>query len=61
MSRPRRAALYARVSTTDQHPEIQLAALRQLAAQRGWEIAGEYVDHGISGSKDRRPAPSGTW
>jgi len=48
-------ALYARVSTSDQHPEIQLHALRQYAAARGVE-AEEYVDAGVSGAKDRRPA-----
>ena len=41
-----RAALYARVSTTDkgQDPELQLAELRQYASQRGWQVVGEYVD-----------------
>jgi len=48
-------ALYARVSTSDQHPEIQLHALRKYAAARGVE-AEEYVDVGVSGAKDRRPA-----
>ena len=50
-----RAALYARVSTQDQEPENQLAELRRYAAARGWETA-EYVDHGVSGSEDRRKA-----
>jgi len=50
-----RAALYARVSTTDQTPENQLVALRTFVAARGWE-ATEFVDHGVSGAKDRRPA-----
>jgi DNA invertase Pin-like site-specific DNA recombinase len=52
----KRVALYARVSTTDQHPEAQLTALREYAAARGLEIAREYVDHGVSGTRDRRPA-----
>jgi DNA invertase Pin-like site-specific DNA recombinase len=51
----KRAALYCRVSTSDQSTALQLDGLRELAARRGWEIQGEYVDHGISGSKDRRP------
>jgi len=34
---------------------MQLEGLRALAEQRGWEIVGEYVDTGYSGSKDRRP------
>ncbi len=50
-----RAALYARVSTLDQEPENQLAELRRYAAARRWE-ATEYVDHGVSGSRDRRAA-----
>src|SRR2546423_13739834 len=50
-----RAALYARVSTVDQEPENQLAELRRYVAARGW-TATEYVDRGVSGAKDRRPA-----
>jgi DNA invertase Pin-like site-specific DNA recombinase len=50
-----RAALYARVSTLDQEPENQLQELRRYAEARGW-TAQVYVDHGISGAKDRRPA-----
>jgi DNA invertase Pin-like site-specific DNA recombinase len=50
----KRAALYARVSTTDQTPENQLQALRAFATARGWSVA-EFVDHGVSGAKERRP------
>jgi DNA invertase Pin-like site-specific DNA recombinase len=50
-----KAALYARVSTLDQEPENQLAELRRYAEARGWTIA-EYIDKGVSGAKDRRPA-----
>ena len=50
----KRAALYMRVSTVDQHPETQLLDLRQLAGQRGYEIVAEYTDR-ISGAKARRP------
>ena len=49
-----RAALYMRVSTVDQHPETQLLDLRQMAAQRGFEIVAEFTDK-ISGVKARRP------
>ena len=55
MTRGTRAAVYARVSTLDQEPENQLVELRQYAEARGW-TATEYVDHGVSGSRDRRPA-----
>lgn len=51
----KRVAIYARVSTKDQDPENQLLELRELAARRGWTVTGEYVDHGVSGAKDRRP------
>jgi DNA invertase Pin-like site-specific DNA recombinase len=50
----KRAGLYMRVSTLDQHPETQLLDLRQMAAQRGYEIVHEYTDR-ISGAKARRP------
>lgn len=50
-----RAAIHARVSTLDQEPENQLAELRRYAEARSWTIA-EYVDKGVSGAKDRRPA-----
>lgn len=53
-----RAALYARVSTTDQEPENQLQELRRYVQARGW-TAAEYVDRGVSGAKDRRPALDG--
>ena len=50
-----KAAIYARVSTVDQQPENQLQELRRYVQARGWS-ATEYVDRGISGAKDRRPA-----
>lgn len=52
-----RAALYARVSTLNhgQDPEVQLSELRQYAEARGYSVAGEYVDVGVSGAKERRP------
>jgi DNA invertase Pin-like site-specific DNA recombinase len=53
----KRVALYSRVSTKNngQDPETQLIALREYAGNRGFAISGEYVDIGISGSKERRP------
>src|SRR5215472_1322278 len=50
-----RAAIYARVSTLDQEPENQLQELRRYTEARGWE-ANEFVDRGVSGAKDKRPA-----
>jgi DNA invertase Pin-like site-specific DNA recombinase len=51
-----RVALYARVSThAGQNPEMQLTELRGYCQRRGWEIAGEYVDVGVSGARERRP------
>jgi len=51
-----RVGLYARTSTSrDQDPALQIEELRQVAEQRGWTVAGEYIDRGHSGAKDRRP------
>ncbi len=50
----KRAALYMRVSTLDQHPETQLLDLHQMAAQRGYEVVQEFTDR-ISGAKAKRP------
>jgi putative DNA-invertase from lambdoid prophage Rac len=50
-----RAAIYARVSTTDQNCELQLVELREYIHRRGWESAGEFVDTGWSGGKASRP------
>ena len=57
VSRSARVALYARVSTLDkgQDPQMQLRELREYAVRRGWKIAGEYCDSGISGAKESRP------
>ena len=50
-----RAAIYARVSTTNQNCEMQLAELREYLRRYGWKNAGEYVDTGWSGTKASRP------
>ena len=54
----KRAAIYLRVSTIDQHTSNQEAELCQAAERAGWEVAKVYKDHGISGAKgrDKRPA-----
>ena len=53
-----RVAVYARVSRFEQDPENQLHELRRYCEARGW-TAVEYVDRGVSGSKDNRPALDG--
>jgi DNA invertase Pin-like site-specific DNA recombinase len=51
-----RAALYARVSTSaGQDPIVQLRELREYCENRGWQIAAEFTDVGVSGAKERRP------
>jgi DNA invertase Pin-like site-specific DNA recombinase len=50
----KRAILYTRISTGDQHAETQLCDLRELAKQRRYEIVHEYTDT-ISGAKSKRP------
>jgi DNA invertase Pin-like site-specific DNA recombinase len=50
----KKAALYCRVSTGDQHLQTQLLDLREMARQRSYQIVGEYSDQ-ISGTKSRRP------
>ena len=51
----KKVAIYVRVSTPDQHVESQLYDLRELAAQRGFEVVHEYEDRGVCGKKARRP------
>ncbi len=54
-SSPRRVALYARVSTSDQAPENQLGPLEAFAQARGWEVT-RFIDPGVSGAREKRPA-----
>ncbi len=59
VKKPKRAAIYARVSTQkNQTPENQIIRLRDVAERAGWEVVEEFVDKGISGAKgrDKRPA-----
>lgn len=52
-----KAVIYARCSTTNgQDPAMQIRELREFCQRRGWELAGEYVDVGVSGAKEHRPA-----
>ncbi len=52
-----RVAIYARVSTINhgQDVSMQTRELQQFAQARGWTLAGEYIDAGVSGAKDSRP------
>ena len=54
MTKPRRCAIYARVSTDEQDESLQLTALQELVSQRGWELKATYIDHGVS-SRSVRP------
>jgi DNA invertase Pin-like site-specific DNA recombinase len=54
-------AVYARASTDTQTVDPQLRDLREFAKNRGWEDLREYVDVGISGAKDSRPAWNQLW
>ena len=49
----KRAVLYMRVSTVDQHPETQLHDLRQMAGQRGYQIVRSIQ------TESAAPRPSG--
>ena len=53
----KRAAVYVRVSTDKQTIDNQVAALRQIAERRGWEVVEQYSDAGISGAKGRDGRP----
>ena len=52
-----KAAIYARVSTANhgQDPHLQIREIAEYSDRRGWTIAGEYVDVGVSGAKEKRP------
>jgi DNA invertase Pin-like site-specific DNA recombinase len=51
-----KVALYSRVSTNEQNAAMQLEELRSYCQRRKWEIAEEFTDTGVSGSKESRPA-----
>ena len=57
MAKMMRAAIYLRVSTSEQTVENQRRDLEAAAAQRGWEIVATFADEGISGSKGRDKRP----
>jgi len=53
-----RLAIYARVSTGEQSPELQLRELRDYAERRGFAVHREYVDHASGDVRRRRRAPA---
>ena len=57
MPKPKKVALYARVSTDGQSTENQLRELRAAIERNGWTIVAEYVDHGICGANGRKDRP----
>jgi DNA invertase Pin-like site-specific DNA recombinase len=57
MAKPKRAALYVRVSTDHQSVENQVRELKQVAERRGWTVEEVYRDAGISGAKGRDKRP----
>ena len=50
-----RTAIYLRVSTPDQKPDLQNDGLRGYAERAGLEIVGDYLDIAVSGRKQSRP------
>ncbi len=56
-SKPKRAALYVRVSTDGQTVDNQRLALEAVCEQRGWQMVQVYADNGISGGKGRNQRP----
>ena len=57
MTKSKRIAIYARVSTDSQSTDNQVRELRQVAERHGWSVVAEFVDQGISGAKGRDKRP----
>jgi putative DNA-invertase from lambdoid prophage Rac len=49
-------AIYGRVSTDGQSTDLQVSELTAYAGRMGWTLAETYLDKGVSGTKDKRPA-----
>lgn len=58
MTKKRRVAVYARVSTDGQTTENQIRELKDVAERSGWHVVEVYEDNGISGSKGREQRPA---
>ena len=56
MSKQLKIGLYVRVSRESQNSETQLITLRDYCRKNNYKITKEYVDKGISGAKESRPA-----
>lgn len=54
-AKPPRVARYLRVSKHDQDPALQDNKTADLIEQRGWKLVDTYIDHGVSGSRAKRP------
>lgn len=54
-----RTALYLRVSTAEQKPDLQYDELRAYAARTGLEVVQDYCDVGVSGRREGRPQLNG--
>ena len=52
----KRVAIYGRVSTEGQSVDMQVSELKEYVVRRGWMLLGEYLDEGVSGSTESRPA-----
>lgn len=61
MAKQPTVAIYARVSTDEQTTDAQLRDLREYIANRRWHNVTEYIDLGVSGSKDSRPRWNELW
>ena len=54
-----RTAVYLRVSTSHQKPDLQTDGLRSYAVRAGLEIIAEYCDFAVSGRREGRPQLQG--
>jgi len=52
----KKVIIYGRISSDEQNIESQLQAVRKYCKIQDWIISKEYIDKGISGSKDSRPS-----
>jgi DNA invertase Pin-like site-specific DNA recombinase len=53
-----RTALYLRVSTAEQKPDLQYDGLRRYAARAGLDLVQDYLDVAVSGRRQGRPQPN---